>query len=98
MDLQLTGKKALISAGHKGLGYFIAKRLLEEGAMVAICCRSEEDLAAARIKFTEKSKRIKSINASIEKLKPILFDAQIKSIDTAIKLNSRVNSSQSLSL
>lgn len=30
MNLELTGKKALISAGHKGIGYFIATRLLEE--------------------------------------------------------------------
>ncbi len=47
MDLQLNGKKALVSAGHKGIGKFVATRLLEEGASVAICCRSEQDLAAA---------------------------------------------------
>ena len=33
MDLELNGKKALISAGHKGIGLYIGKRLLEEGAV-----------------------------------------------------------------
>ena len=47
MDLQLTGKKALVSAGHKGVGNYIAQRLLEEGASVAICCREQEDLDTA---------------------------------------------------
>ncbi|MGI9645688.1 MAG: SDR family NAD(P)-dependent oxidoreductase [Ilumatobacteraceae bacterium] len=47
MDLQLTGKKALVSAGHKGIGRIVATRLLEEGASVAICCRREDELDAA---------------------------------------------------
>ncbi len=47
MDLQLDGKKALISAGHKGIGLFVARRMLEEGAAVAICCRRQEDLDTA---------------------------------------------------
>ena len=47
MDLQLAGKKALISAGHKGIGLFIATRLLEEGVDVSICCRQRPDLDAA---------------------------------------------------
>ncbi|MBT7672191.1 MAG: SDR family oxidoreductase [Proteobacteria bacterium] len=47
MDLQLTGKKALVSAGHKGIGLFIARRLLEEGAEVSICCRQQAELDQA---------------------------------------------------
>ncbi len=61
MDLQLDGKKALISAGHKGLGYFIAKRLLEEGAIVAICCRREDDLSAALEEYNTMGHAIGSI-------------------------------------
>jgi len=30
MDLQLSGKRALVSAGHKGIGKIVATRLLEE--------------------------------------------------------------------
>ena len=47
MDLQLAGKKALVSAGHKGIGLFIATRLLEEGVEGNICCRQQTDLDAA---------------------------------------------------
>ena len=43
MDLKLEGKKALISAGHKGIGFHIANRLLEEGAEVSFCCRQQAD-------------------------------------------------------
>lgn len=47
MDLQLNAKRALITAGHKGIGFHIARRLLEEGASVAICCRRHADLDVA---------------------------------------------------
>ncbi|MFT6293471.1 MAG: 3-oxoacyl-[acyl-carrier protein] reductase [Candidatus Aldehydirespiratoraceae bacterium] len=47
MDLHLDGKRALVSAGHKGLGRGIARRLLEEGASVAICCRQQDELDEA---------------------------------------------------
>ena len=53
MDLQLLGRKALVSAGHKGIGMFVAKRLLEEGASVAICCRKPDDLDAALTELGE---------------------------------------------
>ncbi len=39
MDLELTGKKVLVSAASKGVGRFIAERFLKEGAEVAICAR-----------------------------------------------------------
>ena len=47
MDLGLEGKKVLISAGHKGVGAYIARRFLQEGASVAICCRRQDDLDQA---------------------------------------------------
>ena len=47
MDLKLQGKKALVSAGHKGIGRIVANRLLEEGAAVAICCRKQDELDEA---------------------------------------------------
>jgi NAD(P)-dependent dehydrogenase (short-subunit alcohol dehydrogenase family) len=42
MDLQLTGKRALVSGGSKGIGLAIARALLAEGAVVAISARGEE--------------------------------------------------------
>ena len=47
MDLGLTGKVALITAGSKGRGRACALGLAAEGARVAICARGEADLRAA---------------------------------------------------
>lgn len=46
MDLQLTGRRAIVTGGSKGLGAAIAKELLSEGAVVAICARNEGELEA----------------------------------------------------
>lgn len=47
MDLQLTGKTALISGSTQGIGFGIARQLLEEGAKVIINGRSSGKVAAA---------------------------------------------------
>src|SRR4051812_21934446 len=44
MDLGLTGKVALVTAGSKGLGKAIALELAREGAEVVISSRSAEEL------------------------------------------------------
>ncbi|HTZ92169.1 MAG TPA: SDR family oxidoreductase [Streptosporangiaceae bacterium] len=47
MDLGLTGKSAIVAAASKGLGKACALALAREGAHVAICARTEAQLAAA---------------------------------------------------
>jgi 3-oxoacyl-[acyl-carrier protein] reductase len=47
MDLGLSGKRALVTAASKGLGYAVAESLLREGCRVAICSSSEERIQAA---------------------------------------------------
>jgi 3-oxoacyl-[acyl-carrier protein] reductase len=46
MDLGLTGKSALVTGATRGLGYAMARALLEEGVNVGICARDADKVAA----------------------------------------------------
>ena len=48
MDLQLTGKIALITGGSRGLGRGAAKALAAEGCNLHLAARTESDLENAR--------------------------------------------------
>ena len=47
MDLHLTGKRAIILGGTRGIGRAIAEGLVAEGASVAVCARNEAEVKAA---------------------------------------------------
>ena len=47
MDLQLKGKRALVTGASKGLGFATARILAQEGCQVAINSRSTESLSKA---------------------------------------------------
>src|SRR5487761_1768377 len=46
MELGLSGRRAIVTGGSKGLGKAIAAELLAEGAAVAICARHADELTA----------------------------------------------------
>src|SRR5262245_53974886 len=47
MDLELTGKVAVVTGSSKGLGYACAAALAAEGCRVAVCARDEARLNQA---------------------------------------------------
>ena len=57
MDLQLTGKKAIVTGGSRGIGRAIARQLALEGCDVAICARSEDRLKQAAAELAKESGR-----------------------------------------
>jgi 3-oxoacyl-[acyl-carrier protein] reductase len=57
MDLGLTGKVALVTAGSKGLGKAIALELAREGADVAIASRNEDSLQLAAAEIADETGR-----------------------------------------
>ncbi len=66
MDLQLTGKIALVTGSTAGIGLAIARRLAEEGAAVAITGRAPDKLAAAAGKIGGKVRTIAADPATAE--------------------------------
>ena len=57
MDLELVGKKAIVTGGSRGIGKVIARALAEEGVDVAIAARDEERLRASARELAEATGR-----------------------------------------
>lgn len=55
MDLQLAGKRALVTGASRGLGYAIAHLLAEEGCLTAINSRNQESLVASAARITNET-------------------------------------------
>ncbi|MER7451257.1 SDR family oxidoreductase [Nocardia beijingensis] len=59
MDLNLDGKRAIVTGGSKGIGYAVARGLANEGVDVVIAARTSEPLeAAARTLTRETGRRV----------------------------------------
>ena len=57
MDLQLAGKKALITGGSRGIGKAIARQLALEGADCTICSRNEAALKETAMELSKETGR-----------------------------------------
>ena len=57
MDLELTGKRALVTGGSRGIGRAIAAALANEGTETAIAARGVERLEATAAALTEETGR-----------------------------------------
>jgi len=55
VDLRLTGRKAIVTGGSKGLGKAIAAEFLAEGVSVAICSRHPGELADAAAELVKQA-------------------------------------------
>ena len=58
MDLQLQGKKAMVTGGSRGMGKAIARQLAREGCDVAIGARTEGMLREAAAEITQETGRM----------------------------------------
>ena len=78
MDLELKGRKALVTGATQGIGLRIAQTLADEGVDVAICART-----AANVKATVESLRKKGVNAIGDAVDVADSAAYVKWIDSA---------------
>ena len=78
MDLNISGKKALISGADSGIGWETAQLLLDEGVTVVITDKDEESLEEAAAKLVGDASRIHA------------FAADITSVDSIAALEENV--------
>lgn len=68
MDLQLAGKKALVTGGSQGIGKAIAIALAAEGVDVAICSRNRQALEEAAAEIGKRTgRKIVAVPADLTK-------------------------------
>jgi 3-oxoacyl-[acyl-carrier protein] reductase len=72
MDLQLKDKTILVTAASRGLGLGTAEALVQEGAKVIICGRTEDTLKAAVAKLGEYARYVVADVSTMEGVKHLI--------------------------
>ena len=67
MDLELGGKVVLVTGGSDGLGAAVARRLVREGAKVALCARGVEKLEATAASLRAEGGDVLTVQADVSK-------------------------------
>lgn len=71
MDMNLSGKTALITGGSRGIGRAVALTLASQGADVAICGRTSESLEATKAEIEALGRRAWTFQADVSKVEEI---------------------------
>ena len=93
MDLQLTGKIAIVTGSTRGLGLASARALLAEGCRVTICARGEEGLANATADLRglpDAGSRLLAVQADLSTDKGVA-DVVLRTVETFGGLDILVN-------
>ncbi len=65
VQYSLNGKTVLITGGSRGLGLVLARKILQEGARVAICARDASELERARVDLEKYGKEVLAIPCDV---------------------------------
>jgi len=87
MDLQLTGKKALVSGSTAGIGFAIAELLAQEGASVVVNGRSQGRVADAvrRIHAKHKDAQVTGVAADLGTQEGVaVLTSQVPAVDILV--------------
>jgi NAD(P)-dependent dehydrogenase (short-subunit alcohol dehydrogenase family) len=63
MDLSLSGKRAVVTGGSRGIGFAIADALAAEGTEIALLARDPDRLEAAAVRLRERGGRVLALSA-----------------------------------
>jgi len=88
VDLNLTGRKALITGASKGIGKAIAEQLAEEGCDLCLAARSGDELEALRDELVAKHGVVVQTFASDLSVSANMHDLAEACADTEILVNN----------
>jgi NAD(P)-dependent dehydrogenase (short-subunit alcohol dehydrogenase family) len=71
MELGLSGRRAVVTGGSKGIGYAVARELAAEGVAVAICARNPAEVEAAAAELSGHGGTVHGFVADVTKAEEV---------------------------